>query len=263
MKQIYEAQKLPTLHLTVNKSRLKLYSKNTDIPTYYLQKGQEFQLELFNPTSNTILAKIKLNGNLISQGGLVINPGQRIFLERYLDIAKKFLFDTYEVSNTSEVKKAIEENGDIHVEFYREMIKFDYTWLTNNINQKQNYFDNSFTYLDSTLSSLINVGSSDIKCFYNSSLNNNDELIKSKLLKNRSKKIETGRVEEGSDSNQILKSVSKNFELIPFHIIDYKVLPISQKINTINDTKVRLYCTSCGKKIGENHKYCAFCGTKI
>ena len=112
---------VPTANLAVNKSRVKLYNKEGDYPTYYLQKGQEFQIELFNPTTDTVLAKITLNGNVISQGGLVLNPGQRVFLDRYLDVARKFLFDTYEVANTQEVKEAIEKNGDFKVEFYREI----------------------------------------------------------------------------------------------------------------------------------------------
>src|SRR6185369_9879640 len=96
----------PTAQLCINKSRLKVYNKETS-PTYYLTNGQEFQIELFNPTTDTILAKIQLNGKYISQGGLVLRPGERVFLERYIDVAKKFLFETYEVANTSEVKQAI------------------------------------------------------------------------------------------------------------------------------------------------------------
>ena len=120
MKQTYSTPSVTTANIAVNKSRIKLYTKAGQMPTYYLQSGQEFQIELFNPTSDVILAKIHLNGKAISQTGLVLNPGQRVFLDRYLDVAKKFLFDTYEVSNTEEVKKAIEDNGDLKVEFYRE-----------------------------------------------------------------------------------------------------------------------------------------------
>ena len=122
MKQQIYAPSVPTANIAVNKSRIKLYSKGVEMPTYYLQKGQEFQIELFNPTSDVVLAKVNLNGKPISQGGLVLNPGQRVFLERYLDVAKKFLFDTYEVSNTEEVKKAIEDNGDFKVEFFKEIV---------------------------------------------------------------------------------------------------------------------------------------------
>jgi hypothetical protein len=108
MKQLnYVAPKMPTANIAVNKSRIKLYNKKGEMPSYYLQKGQEFQIELFNPTTESVLAKITLNGNVISQGGLVLSPGQRVFLDRYLDVAKKFLFDTYEVANTQEVKEAL------------------------------------------------------------------------------------------------------------------------------------------------------------
>ena len=110
----------PTVNLAVKKSRLKLYDNRSESPTYFLNKGQEFQIELFNPTTYTLLAKIKLNGNAISGGGLVLRPGERIFLERFLEENKKFLFDTYQVDNIAAVKKAIKENGDLVVDFYKE-----------------------------------------------------------------------------------------------------------------------------------------------
>ena len=107
---------MPTANLAINKSRLKVYGKKSEVPTYYLQKGQEFQIELFNPTKDTILAKISLNGKPIAQGGLVLRPAERVFLDRYIDVARKFKFDTYEVANTKESQKAIEDNGDFKVE---------------------------------------------------------------------------------------------------------------------------------------------------
>ncbi len=126
---------VPTANLAVNKGRLTVYNKEGDMPTYYLQKGQEFQIELFNPTKDVILAKIMLNGTSISQGGLVLNPGERIFLDRYIDVAKKFLFDTYEVENTESVKEAIKNNGDFRVEFFKErkypsIIRYNYPVTT-------------------------------------------------------------------------------------------------------------------------------------
>ena len=127
-------KRVPSANICINKSRVKLYNKSGEMPTYYLQKQTEFQIELFNPTTDVVLAKITLNNNSISQGGLILNPGQRIFLERYLDIPKKFLFDTYEVSNTNEVKKAIENNGDFKVEFFKEKKQFYYNPFVLTIN---------------------------------------------------------------------------------------------------------------------------------
>jgi len=112
--------KKPTANLAINKSRIKKYGKSKTIPSYYLEKGQEFQIELFNPTQGKILTTIKLNNKPIS-GGLVIRPGERVFLDRFLDTNKKFLFDTYNVDNTKSAKKAIEPNGDVEIAFFKEV----------------------------------------------------------------------------------------------------------------------------------------------
>ena len=296
-KKTNEAPKMPSANIAVNKSRLKVYNNTGDMPTYYLQSGTEFQIELFNPTTDVILAKIILNGNPISQGGLVLNPGQRVFLDRYLDVPKKFLFDTYEVSASEEVKKAIEKNGDFKVEFYKERIP---NYFTNNgsltINSSNarcfsgNINNTIGGYASSTPSSINltntsgHIGST---ALYTSSVSNNysdqnasksiptldsmddtlsldmpDVTRSSRTLKSRSKSIETGRVEQGSVSDQKVVTVDKKFEYWAFHTIEYKMLPISQKINTVEDLQIKRYCTNCGSKLGKGHKFCANCGSK-
>jgi hypothetical protein len=78
----------------------------------------------------------------------------------------------------------------------------------------------------------------------------------------RTKSIETGRVEQGSHSNQTFKTVNKDFEYFAFHTIEAKLLPVSQKVNTAADINVKVYCTNCGTKLGKGHKFCSTCGTK-
>ena len=292
-KKNYEALSVPTAMIAVNKSRLKVYNNTGDMPTYYLQKGQEFQIELFNPTTDVILAKIILNGNPISQGGLVLNPGQRVFLDRYLDVAKKFLFDTYEVSNSEEVKKAIEKNGDFKVEFYRERIepKFNpnYGSLTINSSNARGFSGNlnnttipngnvNLTNTSGHIGSTALYTSSVSNTFFDQNVSNNiptldsmddtlsldmpDVTRSSRTLKSRSKSIETGRVEQGSVSDQKVVTVDKKFEYWAFHTIECKMLPVSQKINTVEDLQVKVYCTNCGAKLSKGHKFCGQCGTK-
>jgi len=296
-KKNYEAPSVPTAMIAVNKSRLKVYNNTGDMPTYYLQKGQEFQIELFNPTTDVIMAKIILNGNPISQGGLVLNPGQRVFLDRYLDIAKKFLFDTYEVSNSEEVKKAIEKNGDLKVEFYREIIepKFNpnYGSLTINSSISRGWNGNLNNTIGGYASSIPNGNAVNVSntsghigstALYTSSASNTffDQNANRSIptldpmdytlsldtpevnisLKNRSKSIETGRVEQGSVSEQKVVTVDKKFEYWAFYVTEYKMLPVSQKINTVDDIQVKVYCTNCGSKLSKGHKFCGHCGTK-
>ena len=266
----------PTAQICINKSRLKVYNKETS-PTYYLEKGQEFQIELFNPTKNTVLAKIQLNGKAISQGGLVLKPGQRVFLERYLDVAKKFMFDTYEVSNTEEVKKAIEDNGDFKVEFYKEsnptLVYGSVTTyntnnrftLTDNFNttSPNNYLNltGNITNTTSTYSSgIVNCSNS----FTSNVTNDSFEPIQQKprLKKSSIKSIETGRVEAGSSSDQKFEYVNKSFDYYAFHTVECKLLPVSQKINTAEDINVKRYCTNCGTKQKPEFKFCPSCGEK-
>lgn len=308
MKQLnYVAPKVPTANLAVNKSRVKLYNKQGDLPTYYLQKGQEFQIELFNPTRESILAKITLNGNVISQGGLVLNPGQRVFLDRYLDVAKKFLFDTYEVANTQEVKESIVNNGDFMVQFYREskprprnpiitrgsrsifggpnydqgIIRYGSTntggYVHNSGTLPNTLLSNTFTTstaaIGGSISTTTDISSSN--SFYNNSVNCSNTIGSEvtfdsisipeptkRLKAKKSKSIETGRVEEGSYSDQEFKTVNKDFEYFAFHTVEAKLLPVSQKINTAEDIKVKVYCTGCGAKLHKDHKFCGHCGTK-
>lgn len=305
MKQtIYAPNTVPTANIAVNKSRLKLYTNAGSMPTYYLQKGQEFQIEIANPTTNVILAKIILNGKAISQGGLVLNPGQRVFLDRYLDVAKKFLFDTYEVSGSEEMKAAIANNGDIKVEFYRERQAYANTyntiittanagpsWTTlgsYTIGTDPQYLRGSLISGSGTVtgaaSGIVNCSnaysSSNLQncaTTYTSSLSlpTQDSLsfdgeVKSSPLRSRSmsknlkaKSVETGRVEMGSQSDQEFKYVNKSFEYLAFHTIEYKMLPVSQKVNTIEDLNVKRYCTQCGAKSGKTDNFCASCGKKI
>jgi hypothetical protein len=285
MKQTIQAPNaVPTANIAVNKSRLKLYKNAGSMPTYYLQKGQEFQIELSNPTTSVVLAKIILNGKAISQGGLVLNPGQRVFLDRYLDVAKKFLFDTYEVSDSDEVKAAIIKNGDIKVEFYKEKIPFinqyngtitigNPIWFNHTSSGTPSDFlrgrltntgfNGQNTLSSSNISYSSSVGTDSLKTLSDdiqeSKVEPNKLRLKSSLFK---KTIETGRVEKGSDSDQTLKYVDKEFDYYAFHTIEYKMLPVSQKVNTVEDINVKRYCTDCGTKSGKTDKFCSQCGKK-
>ncbi len=293
MKQV--EQSMPTANIAINKSRIKVYNKKSDMPTYYLKKGQEFQIELFNPTSDIILAKISLNNKSIAQGGLVLKPGQRVFLDRYIDVAKKFKFDTYEVANTQEVKEAIKDNGDFKVEFYREQIYRPLLHLSNPT--RRTYFSGEYNQPifgdTSTANGRFNLDGG----ITTTSLNASDSTKigashegeatmdwldfepevkqsplrgaggqgfgKSRKRTKKSKSIETGRVEMGSTSEQKLETVHYNFEIYSFHTITYKMLPTSQKVNTVQDVNAKRYCTECGTKPNKTHRFCNQCGAKL
>jgi len=89
----------------------------------FLKDKESFEIELFNPLQDSVLADIKLNGKLISKSGLVLRPGQRFYLDCFIDDKKKFVFNTYEIdSNDEESVKATEKNGLLEVFFYKEEV---------------------------------------------------------------------------------------------------------------------------------------------
>lgn len=105
----------PEADIAINNNRLRKYGNRI-----YLKDQTEFQIEFANKTSTTYLAKIKFNGNYVSNQGLVLRPGEHVFLERYFDTQKKFQFSTYSVKDTQDIQEAIRKNGLVEIEFYGE-----------------------------------------------------------------------------------------------------------------------------------------------
>jgi hypothetical protein len=261
----------PQSFITKSKQRLKQH-----VDTVYLKNGDEFEIELYNPTSNKVLAKIEMNGNPIGNG-IILRPGERVFLERYLDEAKKFLFETYSVDgNNEEVKAAIANNGDVTVKFYNEDILPTRTFYgsgsTLTINNPV-WTNTPYTYTThNTLggNSIPTHGTfttTGVNTFYNSSLTSGTSAFTTSGTVLRStpktkKSMETGRVEKGTNSSQSFTYDNSSFYPFPFATNWWKIKPESTKLMTRDDLAV--YCTECGsKRKKDNHKFCPHCGTKF
>ena len=283
------SEKKSMMAIAIAKSICKEYSTSSYSRVVYLENGQEFQIQLFNPHNFTVGAEIFINGERLSNY-LVLKPGERIWLERYLDIKKKFKFSTYEVEgNDKDVQDAIKDNGNIEVKFYKEVRKKDFPiypittidynfkttewrpttivsqpndfiedhWSTT-ISTKANCSDNKFctnhTYYSNPCIDTLNTGDQGnlvSSCASPVLTNISDEMI-----------CETGRIEAGSTSNQEFNNVNIDFEYFPFVTEKIKILPISQKPFTSNDLH-KIYCPECGRKLKSTYKFCPFCGSKI
>ena len=265
----------PTAHITKKKSRLKVYNGHL----VFLNDKDNFEFELHNPKQKSVLVKVKLNGEYISTSGIVLKPGQRVFLERFLDSNNKFEFSTYEVNNTSENRSAIDLNGDVRIEFYDEQ-----TSRNNFAISSGTIYGNGIVYGSSTggyvphfgttISTTGGVGYSTTTSTYNTSnatFTNSDTfrskfdtsktLLSGKSSKKKSKSIETGRVEKGDESNQIFTNSYQEFNYYTSHEISFKIQPLSSKNKTTED--IRQYCTECGTKTKTNFKFCPSCGNKL
>lgn len=227
----------PSAFITVRKQRQKQNGKNV-----YLHDRTEFEIELHNPTNESILAKISLNGSRISNSGVVLKPGQRVFLERYLDEDRKFLFETYEVSNSNTNQRAIENNGLVIVEFFKKMV------FNNNLYGGYTYLSNQALLYNSG-----NINGNPVM-FATTGLGN------SSIIGNTSTsdvKIETGRVEKGDKSDQHFDSNYEMFNTNVSWIKEWKILPYSAKDITTKDLVKKC---ACGTKMKDNYKFCPNCG---
>jgi hypothetical protein len=288
------AGSVPSVNIATHNSRQKRYNSETSNPIYYLNHKDEFQIELYNPTKYVVRCDISLNGKKIQGGGLVLKPAERVFLDRYFDSTEKFLFETYEVGNTTTNRVAIELNGSVKVEFYKEQepnkyLGYSGTVTTYNYNNTGTpYYGNTFTTTGgvgnftvtatntaSTVSTNFidptSIGNIDSIVTSNKSrglLTDSPDPIDKAILKrikgaSADKKIETGRVGKGSDSKQKFTNVHYDFDYFPFYTVEYKLLPYSQKPQTVNTVNTVRYCTECGAKLKPTFKFCANCGTKI
>jgi len=233
----------PTAHITVRKLRVKQNGKNV-----YLDNNTEFELELYNPTDTKLKATIEFDGNLISTSGIVLRPGERIFLDRYLDVDRKFLYETYEVKDTEQNREAIDNNGLVKVRFYQKqswqnpsIFSGSNAYLTRNwgLNNSGYVNGNGVTFTTTGMNLVSEV---------NNSYNANDT-------------IETGRVEQGSKSNQVFQSEYDMYYAWSSWETSWKILPKSQELKTSKDLIQK--CNRCNTKLKSNWKFCPECGTQM
>lgn len=250
-----------------NKSLLKEYQNRT----VYLKDGDEFQIMLFNPTESKIGAKIKINGSEIPNM-VVLRPGERIWLDRYLDVNRKFKFSTYTVDKSNEALNAIRYNGIIEISFYYENIKRNNIMICDSINTPYIGNDNIITTTLKTypitygITSSISPEITPVSTAYYTSTSVSNSIgvntsITSECSAKISEELETGRIEEGGISDQLFDKDYSDFSSYSFKTETIKILPISQKPYNKKDIEKK-YCAECGKKLNSKFKYCPQCGTK-
>lgn len=271
--------------LAINKSLLKEFGNDR---TVYLNDGDEFQIQFFNPYDYVIGARIKINGEIMSYNYLVLRPGERVWLDRYIDNAQKMKFHTYETEDSAAGRYATRNNGVIEIEFHREVRRRETPHITY-VNHYHTHWDNN------VLGSGVKLGGYQPDLLYGSSIRADDEVlssiqqslsldsanecvksfadvevtahaaaadtVKTALTANTQKSIETGRIEQGGYSEQKFDTVNTDFEYSAFSTETIHILPMSRKPVTSNDLK-KIYCHECGRKIKSGFKFCPHCGAK-
>lgn len=241
----------------------------------FLKDKETFEIELFNPLQDSVLADIKLNGKSISKSGLVLRPGQRFYLDCFIDDKKKFVFNTYDIDSSDEESvKATEKNGLLEVFFYKEEVITIDNWR-NKFNKVivekwyPYYPYNPYPYYPSqpniwygTICDTVTLGSSGTFNISNSSSNtvtNNAMYSSSNNMTYTSgntgnldlsnlniggnanmmnvNSIETGRIEKGEKSSQKFTEIDMDFENHYISSTIIQILPDSRKPLETKDLK--------------------------
>lgn len=267
---------VPTAHITINRNRPKTYGDKI-----YFKNNTHFEIELFNPLQNRVLVKIDIDGRTISSTGIIINPGQRAYLERWIDDSKKFLFNTYEVENSAEARAAIQQNGKVKISFYTEISNVFWTntyyynpWPYNNppVYYNTYYYDPNVIYGGTTIGCSGVAGPSGVKGTCGDQGESGKSLFSGNLrcstsdanfLNNASMdSIETGRTEMGASSNQQFGVSSGNFNSWPTKVWEWQLLP--ESLLPVEISKIKQYCPGCRNRIRkETWKFCPVCGEKL
>jgi len=258
----WSATKRPEAFITKGKKRIKQFDGQV-----YLSDGDEYEIELFNPSQEVVLAKIKIDGDYIAGGGIVLRRGERVFLERFLDSPNKFKYSTYVVNgNNTEVQDAIRNNGYVEIEFYSEYKPTfpnrtiygspSFTYSTHTVN------GNPITFTTTGVNSLTSgTATTSTSTFYNASLTTNT--FEGPNIRNLSNKVETGTTEKGDSSEQTFQHTNKTFNQFSFWNVVWQILPTSQKQYTAEEVGVN-YCGNCGaKRKKSSFKFCPHCGNKF
>jgi len=232
----------------------------------FLEDNSNFEIELFNPLAVSVLADIKLNGQSISKTGLVVKPGQRVYLDCFIDDKKKFIFKTYEIDGSQESIDATQNNGLLEVFFYKEDVitldnwksRFDRViverWYPVYYPSYPYYHRPNIWYGTSspvygscvTTNGLNNIGSlssgtitsntalyssNSINSSYTSGdyLSNYSESLSDYSAPISNTSLETGRIEKGDISNQKFTEIDMDFEKHYISSIIIQILPESRK----------------------------------
>jgi SNF2 family DNA or RNA helicase len=246
--------------------------------TVYIPFGSEYSILLKNLNTVRALINIYIDGDNIVPGGLVLNAGQEIDLQRAIRNGNmnegnkfKFIERTGKIEDHRGVKI---EDGLIRVEFQFEKVykrqdgiqwnhtliggrDYSPTWTVNNsvLRSSGQVHDgvacSDLSYVATSMavgSATINASSTTLQSF------------------NAAPQTETGITVAGSKSEQKFSTVS-NFTCEPEkNNIILKLLGETEDNKAIREpitVKAKPKCTTCGKQNKATAKFCSECGTAL
>lgn len=260
----------------------------------YLKNGQQFQIFLKNFRGIPVLVELSINGET-QEESVILDPKERLFLERYLSSNNKFKFNTYEMS--AGLKKLIEskvELGVVTVKVYalqsvyadKEVKASPHVLHQVDFNSQPTYGTGDFlstfvtacsnpttgnmaTYGTKCSSKSKGISSPNKLVNYSFSLDQKSidrELAEEVYEEETHTKAEIGAIEKGEYSDQKFEGCPdfrKGRFLESYTIHVYPVSAQSSQEKKSSKIEGAVYCSVCGRKQKSGQKFCPADGTEF
>ncbi len=226
--------------------------------TVYIPFGSEYSFLLKNLNTKRALVNVFIDGEDMTPGGLVLNAGQEVDLERSIkngNLTEGNRFKFIERTGSVEKHRGIKlEDGLVRIEYQFELYETKYQpFFTSNILRGQTYDSH---YGTTTGDWAVPMGAT----YSATNVSLNSMNISAQSLN------DVGITVPGSKSTQSFTTTTIGVLESQKHSIVLKLLgetpdnrPVLQPVNV----KMKPKCVTCGKLNKANAKFCSECGTAL
>ena len=226
----------------------------------YIPFGSEYSFLLKNLNTKRALVNVFIDGEDMTPGGLVLNAGQEVDLERSIkngNLKEGNKFKFIERTGAVEKHRGIKlEDGLIRIEFQFELYDTKYQpFFNNNILRGQTY--------DAHYGTTTSDWATPMGATYSST---NVSLNSMNISAQAQSMNDVGITVAGSKSTQSFTTTTMGVMEVEKHSIIFMLLgetednkPVLQPVNV----KMKPKCTSCGKQNKATNKFCSECGTSL
>ena len=247
----------------------------------YVPFGSEYSFLLKNLNTKRALVNVFIDGEDMTPGGLVINAGQEIDLERSikngnLKEGNKFKF-IERISSIEDYRGVKLEDGLIRIEFQFELYDMNQFFINNSHWNNDVYRKSimrgiggdTFGVPQGSSGATYSSVSGSAGGFRYTSISASGATTNSMNVSAQSQSVpanDVGITVAGSKSEQRFTTTSMGVLEAEKHSIIFMVLgetednkPVLQPVNV----KMKPKCTSCGKQNKATNKFCSECGTSL
>ena len=234
--------------------------------TVYIPFASEYSILIKNINTSRALVNVFIDGENAVPGGLVINPGQSIDLERWIkngNLSEGNKFKFIERTSAVEQHRGIElEDGLVRIEYQFELPRPVINITDTYWNTKQVYGSPLTRGISGSTGDW--AGPAGVTC--SATLNNVSTNSFNVSASGASFQNETGITVPGSKSTQTFTTTSIGTLDLQKHTIVLKLVgdlgdnkPVTKPVTVAHKPK----CVTCGKQNKAHAKFCSECGTAL